>query len=1209
MAISKCIRFSLFLVMMLIMVQGCSAVDYLTFHGDTQRTGFVADAGPLTDNIRWSASPGSIDCSPAVADGRVFVATGPDMAHPEVTPALYCYDTDTGEELWTYDAGSECGITVAGDLLLVGGLDGNLTALNTADGSEAWSVVADENAGFFGLSSSPLYYDGLIYQLTPSDGGLHVYDPADGSETWSVAFGAWDVGWTSATYFTAPAAADGVVYFPSNLSELYAYNTATREEYWNVTLDGTIKSAPVIDTNSLFVTTATTLYEVSLTDGSVLTSRSMDTQMGTPALASGNDRLYVGTGSGMVCLDTADITAAPLWEAATAKMTVSPVIAGNLVYGATNEEQSSVYAFDTGDGSEVWSYTLPAPEGGNYAAFWGSSPAVADGVLYIGAEYTNTLFAFGENVTPIEPVVIYDGSVNVVEGATFTFVPSNNASASYTINRTTDLGALDVAATDGGFTFNASDAWYDDYGSFLLEDVNGIANDDWTVPNAHSWALYLNGAPAPVGLGGNDLSDGDRLTFYYCPSDPVTYAYLIDQATYIVEIDVTVGITPEYIFDGGVTVEEGVTFTFVPSNNASASYTINRTTDLGALETAATRGGFTFNASDAWYASYGSFLLEDVNGIANEDWTVPNAHSWALYLNGAPAPVGLGANDLSDGDTLTFYYCPSDPVTYAYLTDEATYIVEIDVTVGITPEYIYDGGVTVAEGVTFAFVPSNNASASYTINRTTDLGALDTAATRGGFTFNASDAWYASYGSFLLEDVNGIANEDWTVPNAHSWALYLNGAQAPAGLGANDLSDGDTLTFYYCPSDPVTYAYLTNEATYIVEIDVSVITPEYIFDGGVTVEEGATFDFVPSNNASASYTINRTTDLGALDVAATEGGFTFNASDAWYASYGSFLLEDINGIANEDWTVPNAHSWALYLNGATAPVGLGGNELENGDTLTLYYCPTDPVTWAPLIDEATYIVDIDVTVGIEPEYIFDGSATVYSGETFTFVPSNNASASYTVNRTTDLGALDTAATLGGFTFNASDAWYASYGSFLLEDVNGIANEDWTVPNAHSWALYLNGAPAPVGLGANNLVDGDTLTFYFCPSDPVTYAYLTDEATYVVNIDVIVSPVKITDVLVTGAARGGTSDATISVTAQEAGWYVVVLSGVNSGGDSLAGIATVRLGAGEILDIPALIAIPQQAQTGTYTLYAGVYTRDGYPDDLLTYSEGVSCVVS
>ncbi|MFA5395292.1 MAG: PQQ-binding-like beta-propeller repeat protein [Methanogenium sp.] len=782
------IRLSLFIMVLLVMVQGCAAVDYLTFHGDAQRTGYVSEAGPLSENIRWNVSPGSIDCSPVVADGRVFVATGPDMAHPAAVPALSCYDTETGEELWTYATGSECGLTVADDLLIVGGLDGKITAFNTTDGTKKWSVLADNNAGFFGLTSSPLYYNGLIYLLTPSDGGLHVYDPADGSEEWAVAFGAWDIGWTNATYFTAPAAADNVVYFPSNLSELYAYDITTRAEIWNVTLDGDIRSAPVINTDSLFIKTTTALYEVSRTDGAVLASRTMDSNLGTPALDSVNNRLYVGTGSGMVCLNTNDIAGAHVWKATTAKMEVSPVIAGNLVYGATNEAQSSVYAFNIADGSEAWRYTLPAPAGGNYASFWGSSPAVADGVLYIGAEYTNTLYAIGEDVTPVGPVVIFDNDVTVTDGDTFSFVPSNNASASYTINRTTDLGALDNAATLGGFTFNASDAWYGSFGSFLLEDINGIANEDWTQPNAHSWALYLNGAPTSVGLGGNALVDGDTVTFYYCPSDPDTYANLIDEATYIVEIDVTVNSgAPEYIFDGDVTVTDGETFSFVPSNDASASYTINRTTDLGALETAATMGGFTFNASDAWYASFGSFLLEDINGIANEDWSQPNAHSWALYLNGAPTSAGLGANDLADGDTVTFYYCPSDPVTYANLIDEATYIV--------------------------------------------------------------------------------------------------------------------------------------------------------------------------------------------------------------------------------------------------------------------------------------------------------------------------------------------------------------------------------------------------------------------------------------NINVMVSPVKISNVDVTNAPRGGTSVATINVTAYDAGWYVVVVSGVNSGGDSLAGIATVRLAAGETLDIPALIAIPQRAQTGTYTLYAGVYTLAGYPDDLLTYSEGVACIVS
>ncbi|MBN1194602.1 MAG: hypothetical protein JXA08_04560, partial [Methanomicrobiaceae archaeon] len=226
-----------------------------------------------------------------------------------------------------------------------------------------------------------------------------------------------------------------------------------------------------------------------------------------------------------------------------------------------------------------------------------------------------------------------------------------------------------------------------------------------------------------------------------------------------------------------------------------------------------------------------------------------------------------------------------------------------------------------------------------------------------------------------------------------------------------------------------------------------------------------------------------------------------------------------------------------------------------------------------------------------------------------FVPSNNESASYELDRTTDIGALDAAATAGGFTFAASDEWYASFGSFLLEEIDGVANEDWTQPDAHSWAIYRNGAAAMAGLGANDLADGDTLAFYYCPTDPATYAPLIDEATYIVEIDVTVSSVTTSGFTVTDATRGGTARASITITAQDAGWYAVVVSGVNSGGDSLAGIATVRLEADTAVQIPVLIAVSQQTQTGAYTLYAGIYTLDGYPDDMLCHCEGLECVVS
>ncbi|WAI02422.1 outer membrane protein assembly factor BamB family protein [Methanogenium organophilum] len=495
MTVKKGISFSLFIMVLLIMVQGCSAADYLTFHGDAQRTGYVADAGPLSENIRWSVSPGWIDSSPVVKDGYVYIATIADWNHPEAVPAVFCYDTATGEKVWTYEVGSEAGLTIADDMLIVGGSDGYIYALNTADGTVEWSVQADENPGWFGLSSSPLYYDGLLYQLTPSDGGLHVYDPADGSEEWSVAFGAWDLGWTNATYFTAPAAKDGVVYFPSNLSELYAHDTTTRSEIWNASLDSTIESVPVISTNSLFVTTATTLYELSLADGSTLATRDITGTTSTPALDITSGLLYLGTDdAGLICLDIDDIAAPPVWDAGIAKIAVSPVVAGDYVYAGTNEEQSSLYAFDAADGTEVWSYTLPTPEGDNWASFWGSSPAVADGTLYIGAEYTNTLFAFGPGAACETTVILHEGVQIALTDGTL-------------VNETTGAGAIHAASEACGFTIDTSAGTW---GSSL----NLLGDMGYDPVTGYYWQQFDNGVASGIGLDAV-ARDGDTFSFWY----------------------------------------------------------------------------------------------------------------------------------------------------------------------------------------------------------------------------------------------------------------------------------------------------------------------------------------------------------------------------------------------------------------------------------------------------------------------------------------------------------------------------------------------------------------------------------------------------------------------------------------------------------------------------------------------------------------------
>ncbi|MEA2035005.1 MAG: hypothetical protein U9N40_05905, partial [Euryarchaeota archaeon] len=177
----------------------------------------------------------------------------------------------------------------------------------------------------------------------------------------------------------------------------------------------------------------------------------------------------------------------------------------------------------------------------------------------------------------------WDGDVNLTEGTTFTFSPTNNPSAEYEINSTTDLGAIRAAADKGGFEFYTDDAWYSTYGTFSLTGIEGINHTaDWS----YYWSIYINGAEAPTGLSGNNLNDGDLLQFCYGYSNWTTgVSPTPDNFENIVNI--TVNVRDDFSWDGDVNLTEGTTFTFSPTNNPSAEYEINSTTDLGAIRAAA----------------------------------------------------------------------------------------------------------------------------------------------------------------------------------------------------------------------------------------------------------------------------------------------------------------------------------------------------------------------------------------------------------------------------------------------------------------------------------------------------------------------------------------------------------------------------------------------------------------------------------------------
>ena len=109
----------------------------------------------------------SFEASPLVKDGIMYVITGNDD--------VFALNAKTGEILWEYWSGIDqkistvcCGwvnrgLAMGEGLLFFGQLDANVVALDMKTGKVVWKTPIEKWENGYGITSAPLYYDGIVY--------------------------------------------------------------------------------------------------------------------------------------------------------------------------------------------------------------------------------------------------------------------------------------------------------------------------------------------------------------------------------------------------------------------------------------------------------------------------------------------------------------------------------------------------------------------------------------------------------------------------------------------------------------------------------------------------------------------------------------------------------------------------------------------------------------------------------------------------------------------------------------------------------------------------------------------------------------------------------------------------------------------------------------------------------------------------------------
>ncbi len=260
------------------------------------------------------------------------------------------------------------------------------------------------------VKSSPAVVDGKVY-IGSYDKKLYCLDAETGAEIWNFT--------TGGAVKSSPAVYGGKVYVGSNDGKMYCLGVEDGVHLWNRTTNGAVYSSPTVTDGKVFIGSDdnfTYCFDADtgivhwgyLTGGYIRSS---------PAVANG--KVYVGSLDGMIyCLD-ADVDGTGetdlIWSNTTSGLFLfaSPAIYNQKIYITNYYDYGKTHCFDAESGEEIWNISIRGR----------SSPAIADGKVYIGSKFFGIYCLNAENGSEIwnHPIsgAIYESSPAVADGKVY----------------------------------------------------------------------------------------------------------------------------------------------------------------------------------------------------------------------------------------------------------------------------------------------------------------------------------------------------------------------------------------------------------------------------------------------------------------------------------------------------------------------------------------------------------------------------------------------------------------------------------------------------------------------------------------------------------------------------------------------------------------------------------------------------------------------
>jgi len=241
----------------------CGALsDDAYFIADNDGTLFALDPSDGTEIWRVEYGTQSYTAAPVPSDGRVYIGDAD-------ASGLYGFDTQTGEQVWSFATANAVGSApaVGDETVYLGTTGGTVYAVRMSDATTTWEVPVDGE-----VRGAPTLVDGTVY-VTTAGGTVYAFDATDGTELWQAQ--------TDQTINSSAAVSDGTVFVGdgelfSTPGKLYAFDAATGSEQWTFDTEGSyggregaILNAPTVAAGYVyFGVDGNKVYAVDASDGS-----------------------------------------------------------------------------------------------------------------------------------------------------------------------------------------------------------------------------------------------------------------------------------------------------------------------------------------------------------------------------------------------------------------------------------------------------------------------------------------------------------------------------------------------------------------------------------------------------------------------------------------------------------------------------------------------------------------------------------------------------------------------------------------------------------------------------------------------------------------------------------------------------------------------------------------------------------------------------